>query len=150
MSTMAFRVDKGHKQVTLSITPLIDVLFLLVIFFMLTGTFKRVGELELQLPGSSTSTPVSEEDKARQVELLVSEDGLLTLDGEIVQMPQLKSRLRAILRADPQSRVMIKAAERVEHGQVVLLLDIVRDAGFPGVGIGTRMKQSQEARPQGN
>jgi biopolymer transport protein ExbD len=141
---MAFRVDKGHKQVTLSITPLIDVLFLLVIFFMLTGTFKRVGELELQLPGSSTSTPVSEEDKARQVELLVSEDGLLTLDGENVQMPQLKSRLRAILRADPQSRVMIKAAERVEHGQVVLLLDIVRDAGFPGVGIGTRMKQSQE------
>jgi biopolymer transport protein ExbD len=148
MSTMAFRVDKSHKQVTLSITPLIDVLFLLVIFFMLTGTFKRVGELELQLPGSSTSTPVSEEDMSRQVELLVSEDGLLTLDGEIVQMPQLKSRLLAILRADPQSSVMIKAAEKVEHGQVVLLLDIVRDAGFPGVGIGTRMKPAQEEAPE--
>jgi biopolymer transport protein ExbD len=147
---MAFRVDKGHKQVTLSITPLIDVLFLLVIFFMLTGTFKRVGELELQLPGSSTSTPVTEEDKARQVELIVLENGLLTLDGEAVQLPQLKSRLLAILRADPQSSVMIKASEKVEHGQVVLLLDIVRDAGFPGVGIGTHIRpapgeaQSQE------
>lgn len=144
MSAMAFRAGRGHKQVTLSITPLIDVLFLLVIFFMLTGTFKRVGELELQLPGSSTSTPVTEEDKARQVELIVSEDGYLTLDGEIVQLPQLKSRLRAILRADPQSRVMIKASEKVEHGQVVLLLDIVRDAGFPGVGIGTYMKAQSE------
>jgi biopolymer transport protein ExbD len=144
MSAMAFRADKAHKQVTLSITPLIDVLFLLVIFFMLTGTFKRVGELELQLPGSSTSTPVTEEDKARQVELIVLENGLLTLDGEAVQMPQLKSRLRAILRADPQSRVMIKASEKVEHGQVVLLLDIVRDAGFPGVGIGTQMKPAGE------
>lgn len=146
MSTMAFRVDKGYKQVTLSVTPLIDVLFLLVLFFMLTGTFKRVGELELQLPGSSTSTPVSQEDKARQVELLVSEDGLLTLDGEIVEMPQLKSRLQAILRADSQSRMMIKAAENVQHGQVVRLLDIVRDAGFPGVGIGTQMQPAAEPR----
>ena len=86
MSAMAFRVRKGRKQVTLSITPLIDVLFLLIIFFMLTGTFKRVGELELQLPRSSTSMPATEDEQVHQVELLVIEGGRLVLNGEDVEM----------------------------------------------------------------
>ena len=139
MSVMAFRVRKERKQVTLSVTPLIDVLFLLIIFFMLTGTFKRVGELELRLPKSSTSVPPTEEEQAHQVELLVMESGRISMDGERVEMPLLKSRLAEVLRQDPQSRVMIKAEEGVRHGRVVLLLDIVREAGFRGVGIGTQM-----------
>ena len=147
MSAMAFRVSKGSKQVTLSMTPLIDVLFLLIIFFMLTGTFKRVGELELQLPGSSTSIPPTEEDRVHQVELLVTEDGLLSINGEDVGMPQLKRRLEEMLRDDPQSRVLIKAEKGVQHGQVVLLLDIVREAGFRGVGIGTLLKPASDTDP---
>jgi biopolymer transport protein ExbD len=141
MSAMSFRVRKGHRDVSLNVTSLVDVLFLLIIFFMLTGTFKRVGELELQLPGSSTSTPPTESEQAHQVELVVTAEGRLLLDGEDVQMPMLKSRLQEILREDPQSRVMIKAEKDVLHGEVVLLLDIVRDAGFRGVGIGTQMER---------
>jgi biopolymer transport protein ExbD len=141
MSAMSFRVRKGHRDVSLNVTSLVDVLFLLIIFFMLTGTFKRVGELELQLPGSSTSTPPTESEQAHQVELVVTAEGCLLLDGEDVQMPMLKSRLQEILREDPQSRVMIKAEKDVLHGEVVLLLDIVRDAGFRGVGIGTQMER---------
>jgi biopolymer transport protein ExbD len=141
MSAMSFRVRKGHRDVSLNVTSLVDVLFLLIIFFMLTGTFKRVGELELQLPGSSTSTPPTESEQAHQVELVVTAEGRLLLDGEDVQMPMLKSRLQEILRKDPQSRVMIKAEKDVLHGEVVLLLDIVRDAGFRGVGIGTQMER---------
>lgn len=147
MSVMAFRVHKERKQVALSVTPLIDVLFLLIIFFMLTGTFRRLGELELQLPGSTTSTPTVEEEQVHQVELLVTKDGLLTLDGQELEMRQLKRRLREILRQDPLSRVIIKAEKSVEHGQVVLLLDIVRDAGFLGVGIGTHIESTSEADP---
>ena len=69
MSQMVFRPRKSGKEVVLNMTPLIDVLFLLLIFFMLTGTFKRVGELELQLPDSSTSAPFQGTD-VRQVELI--------------------------------------------------------------------------------
>lgn len=147
MSALAFRVRKGRKQVTLSVTPLIDVLFLLIIFFMLTGTFKRVGELELQLPRSSTSIPATEEEQVHQVELLVIEGGRLVLNGEDVEMSELKRRLREILRDDPESRVLIKAERSVQHGQVVLLLDIVRDAGFRGVGIGTHMRAPSDTAP---
>ena len=145
MSAMTFQERKVRRQVTLSITPLIDVLFLLIIFFMLTGTFKRVGELELQLPGSSTSVPPTSEQRAHEVELLVTESGRLSIDGSALELPELKRRLLEILRDDPESRVMIKAERGVQHGQVVLLLDIVREAGFRGVGIGTHMEQRPDA-----
>jgi biopolymer transport protein ExbD len=147
VSTMAFRSGKGRKQVALNVTPLIDVLFLLIIFFMITGTFKRVGELELQLPSSSTSVPPTTKEQAHQVNLLVTEEGHLYLDGDPIELAGLKGRLEEILRRDPNSRVMIKAEKTVQHGQVVTLLDIVRDAGFKGVGIGTQIKRSEGASP---
>ena len=149
MSTMAFRSHKVKKSVTLSITPLIDVLFLLIIFFTLTSTFKRVGELELQLPDSSTSSAVSEEEESRTIELVVMEAGRLLVDGEELELAQLKSRLVERRSSLPDGRVMIKAEAGVDHGEVVRLLDIVRDAGFPGVGIGTHTRPAElEAPPE--
>ena len=49
MSGMMFRPRRGRKEVHLNVISLVDVLFLLLIFFMLTGTFKRMGELELRV-----------------------------------------------------------------------------------------------------
>lgn len=144
MSGLVFRTRKARGHVQLNVTPLIDVLFLFIIFFMLTGTFKRVGELELRLPGSSTAVPSLSDETTRTLELLLTEGGGLYLDGEEVELPGLKSRLQGILRADPESRVMLKAERGVPHGQVVLLLDIVRTAGFRGVGIGTHMEPPEE------
>lgn len=136
---MAFHLHKARKEVTLNLTPLIDVLFLLLIFFMITGTFKRAGELELQLPESSTSVPAGTDREPHQVELVLTEEGLLLLDGVAVDIRQLKRQLEGILSEDARSRVMIKAEKGVDHGDVVRLLDIVRDAGFRGVGIGTQI-----------
>jgi biopolymer transport protein ExbD len=123
---MVFKTRK-RKQVALNVTPLIDVLFLLLIFFMVTGTFKRAGELELRLPESSTSIPSAGEGEALDVELVLTEDGILLLDGENIELPQLKRRLQALLAEDSEKRVMIKAESGVQHWEVVRLLDIVRD-----------------------
>jgi len=144
MSGMVFRPRGKRKQVGINMTPLIDVLFLLIIFFMLTGTFKRAGEMELRLPDSTTSTPYAEGEENSEVELIVTEDGQLLLNGQEVERAQLKQRLVEIMREDPQSRIRINAEAAVTHGEVVVLLDIVRRAGFPGVGIGTWMKAEAE------
>jgi biopolymer transport protein ExbD len=138
VSGMVFRSRRGPKQVQLNVTSLVDVLFLLLIFFMLTGTFKRVGELELRLPESSTATPVADHPP-REVELILTEDGRLLLGDERIEMPELKVRLQRILEEDPESQVTIKAEESVTHGQVIRLMDVVREAGFHGLGIGTRI-----------
>ena len=144
MSTMAFRSSRREKRVTLNITPLIDVLFLLLIFFMVTGTFKRAGELELRLPESTSSTPAEAGGKIRNVELILTESGLLQLDGEDITFRDLKSHLVAIHSEEPAQGLLIKAEAGVQHGQVVRVLDIVRDAGFPGIGLGTKMTSEHD------
>ena len=148
MSTFAFRA-REKKRVTLSITPLIDVLFLLIIFFTLTSTFKRVGELELELPKSSTSQPVADPDESERLELVLFESGDVLLGEETILREELPARLRALQSERPNERVLIKAEAGVDHGEVVELLDLVRDAGFPGLGIGTHtqpVSQLEESR----
>jgi biopolymer transport protein ExbD len=137
MSGMEFRPARKRTAVTLNLTPLIDVLFLFIIFFTLTSTFKRVGELELRLPDSSTAQPAPAGAEALELELVATEDGRLLLDGAPLALAELKGALTDLHAASPERRVLIKAEAGVTHGEVVRLLDIVREAGFPGVGIGT-------------
>ena len=139
MSGVAFRERKRRKDVNLNVTSLIDVLFLLLIFFMLTSTFKRAGELELKLPESTTAGPAPTKAAEKPVELVLTEQGTLLLDGQPTTFESLLAGLRSLRERRPEGQVMIEAEERVEHGQVVRLLDAVRTAGFKGVGIGTRM-----------
>ena len=108
-----------------------------IIFFTLTSTFKRVGELELRLPDSSTSEAVAEDEEERRVELIVTEDGRLFLGEEVIELPGLKRKLVQSREEAPEREILIKAEGGVDHAEVVFLLDLVRDAGFPGVGIGT-------------
>lgn len=140
MTGLEFRPARRRAAVTLNLTPLIDVLFLFIIFFTLTSTFKRVGELELRLPDSSTAQPAPAGSEARDLELVATEDGRLLLDGAPLALPALKAALADAHAASPERRVLIKAEAGVTHGEVVRLLDIVREAGFPGVGIGTERK----------
>lgn len=146
MSGMQFRPAGKRPPVTLNLTPLIDVLFLFIIFFTLTSTFKRVGELELRLPDSSTAAPESAEAEKRQLELVATEDGRLLLDGAPVELAALKGALEARRADNPEGRVLIKAEAAVPHGDVVRLLDIVREAGYAGVGIGTQRRSELEGK----
>ncbi len=139
MSRMVFRERRSRRQVQLNVTSLVDVLFLLLIFFMLTGTFKRMGEMELKLPESTTSTPAPGA-QPHAVELDVRQNGEVTLEGRAVDPADLEERLRAIVAKDPESRITLNADETVPHGRVVHMLDVIRDAGFAGVGFGTTLK----------
>jgi len=139
VSGLAFREKRAKQDVTLNVTSLIDVLFLLLIFFMLTSTFKHQGELELKLPESTTATAPGSEPQTPPVELILTEQGTLLLNGEMTTFEHLESELVELRKSDPAGRVMIEAEEGVAHGQVVKLLDAVRGAGFRGVGIGTSL-----------
>ena len=150
MSGLVFRKPRARKQVDLNVTSLVDVLFLLLIFFTLTSTFKRAGEINLQLPKSTTGQPTASGANQEPVDLVLTEKGTLFLDGSPTTFDAVLPRLRAAHARQPDRQVMIEAEERVGHGEVVRLLDAVRTAGFTGVGIGVRNAQAASggrARP---
>jgi len=144
VSEMVFRERKKRSKVVLNITSLIDVLFLLLIFFMITGTFKRAGEMKLQLPESSTAAPLSSGTQSHQVELVLKENGEILLNDEKVPSSEVPGRLRKLRQTDEESTVLLDAEAGARHGDVIRLLDFVREAGFSGVAFGTHIKTFKE------
>jgi biopolymer transport protein ExbD len=149
MSGIDFRSrKKARGTIDLNVTSLVDVLFLLLIFFTLTSTFKRAGELDLQLPESTTAGPAAAGAEKTSLALVLTQQGTLLLDGEPTTFDDLLPRLRAVREREPDRAVLIEAEQDVDHGDVVRLLDAVRTAGFTGVGIGVRAKEEGNGRPR--
>ena len=145
MSGVSFR-RKKRATVDLNVISLIDILFLLLIFFTLTSTFKRAGELDLQLPESTTAGPAAGDANEQPLDIVLTEKGTLLLDGAPTTFEALPGELRSVREAKPDRQVVIEAEKNVGHGQVVRLLDAVRTAGFTGVGIGVRAAEKAPGR----
>ena len=121
-------------QVQINIAPLVDVVFLLVIFFAVSTTFLETAGLELTLPNSSSSADVP----PNQVSVVVTADGLLYLDGEQVDEQGLSEQLSERLAAMEQKLVVLKADTETPHGKVVRVMDIAREAGATDLNIAAK------------
>ena len=129
--------DEEHEEPEVNLTSLIDVVFLLLIFFMISTTFDRQALLRLDLPEATTS----EADSVPQfIEVTVSEDGRIFVDDNLLT-ENTNRALRAVLgdlRAQtPDIPLVVRADERASHGLVVMVLDAAAAEGINRVGIAT-------------
>ena len=125
-------------------TPLIDVVLLLLIFYVVTTVFVD-REIELQLPESDASA-IPEERKKFTIEI-GREEGALALNGQLVTLEQLDSTIASEAAADAIKSVEIRADKYVIHGRVVRVLGIVKKHGVDAVGIS--VKQTRAAYEAG-
>ena len=110
------------------LTPLIDVVFLLLVFFLASTTFaKEEVEMDLTLPESNTG--VADEDGHLLV-INVQRDGTLTVDGRAVTMEGLRQRLRAAARRDREQQVLIRGDTEVAYGLVHQAVDACKEASL--------------------
>ncbi len=130
---MQFR-RSGSPEVQINIAPLVDVVFLLVIFFAVSTTFLENAGLELTLPNSSPSADVPRS----QVSIVVTAAGLLYLDGEQVDEQGLSEQLSERLAAMEQKLVVLEADTETPHGKVVRVMDIAREAGATDLNIAAK------------
>ncbi len=125
---MQFRPKRFIKPV-INIAPVVDVLFLLLIFFMVSSTFIEQPNIKLELP----STRHSEATKIEQRVLTISRDGQLFLQDRPVEKRNLEKELRR-LRLDTGDEVLVlKADKLVPYGVVVDIMDDAKGAGFKRV-----------------
>ncbi|RMF90216.1 MAG: biopolymer transporter ExbD [Nitrospinota bacterium] len=118
---------------TLNIAPLIDIVFLLLIFFLLTSTFMHTG-IELTLPEAQTAEVQDVEEHV----ISLTGEGELYLDLEPVSWEDLPERLQQSLANSPEKVVVINADRGVPLGFFVRAMDISRQAGALEVTISTR------------
>ena len=127
--------DRKDEESGLSLTPLVDVVLLLLIFYIVTTAFVD-REIELQLPDSQASA-IPEEKKKFTIELGRG-PGELALNGELITVEGLDRRIGMEARADAIKAVEIRADRLVVHGRVVEVLGIVKKHGVDNVGIAVR------------
>lgn len=122
-----------REQLELNLIPLIDVVFMLLIFFMLTTTFIHDRVLDVSLPAAETGTQQESPLENHVVEL--SEDGTLALDGALISEEELAQQFEMI--AQRGTPVVLWADAQVVNQRVVTVLDLARRAGVERIGMGT-------------
>jgi len=127
--------ERAGRQplVRIDLTPLVDVVFLLLIFFMVSTTFREDQGLELRLPAAS-GTPTAESAELR---VSVAADGSLRFEGRALDIAELERQARVALEASSERLVVVEADRSVEHGRVVAVMDVLRRAGARGLTVAT-------------
>ena len=131
---MEFVPAKKGRGAMINITSLIDVMFLLLIFFMVTSTFKNQPAIDLALPRSSTAQEVL----LAPTIIYLTRDGQLFLDNVTVSKQELSARLRQLQAATGEDQVVLRADEQAEHGTVVGLIDLIKESGYRRVSLAAR------------
>jgi biopolymer transport protein ExbD/biopolymer transport protein TolR len=131
---MQFRRPSKVSEVGINISPLVDVIFLLVIFFDVSTTFLETAGLKLELP-SSTSTA---EREVEDITVLLAADGTLALGEERLDRETLRTRLRQELEEADRKIVVLRADAATTHGEVVELMDLIREAGAEGMTVAAK------------
>jgi len=121
-------LEHGLKQI--DIAPLIDMVFQLLIFFMLTSSFIIQTGIRVNLPKAITS----EITKTQNIQISISAENILYLNDNVVSLQELKKFLKTIPKDTP---ILIKADRRAVLGRVVEVWDILRDIGFSHINIAT-------------
>ncbi len=125
-------LEHGLRQI--DIAPLIDMVFQLLIFFMLTSSFVVQPGIKINLPKAVTSEVV----KYENIEIAISGENVIYLNGKVIVLSELKNLFKQM--PERKQSIMIKADRRASLGRVVEIWDMCREAGVAQVNIATNQE----------
>ncbi|GIX29602.1 MAG: biopolymer transporter ExbD [Porticoccaceae bacterium] len=136
---------RRRRDGEVNLTPLIDVVFLLLIFFMVSTTFTRETRLELQLPEAQGEAPPPQE---QGVEIRVARDGSYAVNGKALVNRRVETLVEALRRESlgPDEPVLIVADGEAPHRAVVAAMDAAGRAGLTRLRIATREPDAAPAQ----
>ncbi len=129
-------IDVKPKKVLLNITPLVDVLFIMIIFFTITSTFLEQPGLKLELPKAQTA----EAQRVEKSVLFVTRDSKIYYADQEVEISRLGETLQKMMQERSEHSLIISADEKAPHGLVVSIMDIARRSGVEKLVISTEPK----------
>jgi len=133
---------RSRDDVQLDMTPLVDVVFLLLIFFMLATSISVNPGIKIDLPKSS-----AEQVKKKKITLRVAIEagGRIYLEGKKLSLAQLREKFKAVGKAQgDDALVVIEADKKVYHGLVVKVMDAAKTSGLNKLAIATQPDDSSE------
>ena len=131
---------KQKKKIIINITSLIDVMFLLLIFLLISSTFLEQPGIKLELPETKNSETV----KQREFTLFVDKTGKIFLNKAEVSESELEKQIKKVLPEMKDKSIILKADNSASHGVVVRVMDIIKKGGVKKLVIGTKIEARQK------
>ncbi|MCX6556588.1 MAG: biopolymer transporter ExbD [Candidatus Aminicenantes bacterium] len=125
---------KPRRKVIINITSLIDVTFMMLLFFMITSTFLEQPGIKLELPTARASA----NNEAQECVLTVDKKGDLFLNRQAVTLAGLEEEIRKALPQMKDAALVLKADQEITHGLVVRVMDMAKRGGIKKLIIGTK------------
>ena len=126
---------RGHGTMhELNITPLLDLVFVLLVIFIIT-TPQMMNNLEMTLPSGKPPPPTKEKPKINQIAVAAS--GQITLNEQKVTAAELKADLQSLKATDPDLKVVVKGSDEADYQNMIAVLDVLRQLDITKIGLAT-------------
>jgi biopolymer transport protein ExbD len=131
---MNFNPDSSNKGITsIELTPLVDVVFLLLIFFLLTATYVKNPNIDIDLPKASPQEIFTKEN---DVTVAIKEDGTIKFESKELTVKQLETILtQRVKKGGKDAVVIVNADKGARHGKVVEIMDMAKRIGYSKLAI---------------
>ena len=128
---MASATRKRGIIAEINVTPLVDIMLVLLIIFMLTANLIAKQAIEVELPRASQSTSLN----PTTLSITLTRDGTLYLNGKPTTATALRQAVADAVAKDPKTQAIISGDKSVSHGRVVWVLDVVKSLGVASFAI---------------
>jgi biopolymer transport protein ExbD len=123
------RASESESTTSIELTPIIDMVFLLLIFFLVASSFQETErEMQIALPTAMASGPIS--TSMRELIINVDADGNVVVNGSTMVAEDLAPIIENALEINPEQKVSVRGDRRVAYESVVRVLDICKSAGI--------------------
>jgi biopolymer transport protein ExbD len=127
----------------LNITPLLDLVFVLLVIFIIT-TPQLVNSLEMNLPSGKPPPPRADADKPKINKILVDAQGQVFLNDQALGIAALKGSLQQLKAAEPDLAVVVKGDDDVDYQSMINVLDVLQQLEIKKVGLATQVASGGE------
>ncbi|HEV7924998.1 MAG TPA: biopolymer transporter ExbD [Verrucomicrobiae bacterium] len=130
--------QRGHSTLNeLNITPLLDLVFVLLVIFIIT-TPQMVNSLEMALPSGKPPPANPNAPKPKLNHIVVDDKGQIFLNDVAVPDAELKDRLRSLKAEDPDPKIVVKGSDNVEYQRMIKVLDALQQLEITKIGLATQ------------
>jgi len=130
LKTHNFYQREEKELISINITPLIDIVFLLLVFFMLATSFIQKSTIEINLSSGKT---VKIDNAKKTAIVILNKKGLIYLNNKLIKVTNIRNEINNIVKKNPKYRILIKSHKKVPVQKVIRLIEEVRLAGTDNI-----------------
>ncbi|GGO72276.1 MULTISPECIES: ExbD/TolR family protein [Bowmanella] len=131
---MARKHRAEEEEATIDMTPMLDIVFIMLIFFIVTTSFVKEAGIEVNKPKAEQAT----KQKSANIFIAINENGEVWMDKRMVDVERVSANIERLLAEQPTDVVIVQADVEAKHGVVVEVMDQIKAAGIDRISVAAK------------